>query len=44
MLEDFWKLMNHNFWTQKMLKELNEHCGGVGDEDDANGDSDASFF
>lgn len=44
MLEDFWKLMNHNFCTQNMLKELNEGCSGVGDEDDANDDSDASFL
>jgi len=22
MLKDFWKLMNHNFWGQTVLKEL----------------------
>jgi hypothetical protein len=35
--------MNHNFWSQMTLKEVNNQCGG-GDEDDANDDSDASLL
>jgi hypothetical protein len=36
--------MNHNFWNQTKLKELNNQCVGGGYEDDANDDSDASLL
>jgi hypothetical protein len=36
--------MNHSFWSQTMLKELNNQCVGGGYEDDANDFSDASVL